>query len=132
MTESEVRKKYLGVPFQHQGRSISGLDCYGLIINVYKDLGFELLDIEEDYPMNWVWEGRNYFIENHHKQWERVDVPKPFDVVLFYMNGKKVADHGGIVLSNNDVLHACKSGTVVSRLDHMKFLIEGFYHFKGL
>jgi hypothetical protein len=35
-------REYLGVPFQHQGRSKQGLDCVGLILAVAEDL--QLLD----------------------------------------------------------------------------------------
>lgn len=39
-------RTYLGVPFRHRGRSGLGLDCAGLGIRVYADLGVELPDIE--------------------------------------------------------------------------------------
>lgn len=39
-------KKYLGVPFVHQGRSTSGIDCLGLLINIAKDL--KLVDANFD------------------------------------------------------------------------------------
>lgn len=37
-------KKYIGVKFLHQGRSIHGVDCIGLIIAVGKSLGYEVAD----------------------------------------------------------------------------------------
>jgi cell wall-associated NlpC family hydrolase len=38
-------RKYLGVPFRHRGRTSSGLDCAGLALLAYKDLGLDLPDI---------------------------------------------------------------------------------------
>lgn len=32
-------RKFLGVPFQHQGRSIRGIDCVGLVLCVAEGLG---------------------------------------------------------------------------------------------
>lgn len=41
---SEARK-YLNVPWRHQGRNAAGLDCCGLIIRVANDLGLADYDI---------------------------------------------------------------------------------------
>jgi cell wall-associated NlpC family hydrolase len=35
----EEARKYLGVRFRHQGRTVAGIDCAGLILNVGNDLG---------------------------------------------------------------------------------------------
>lgn len=42
MTLYESARKYLGVKWKHLGRSSRGLDCAGLPIVAYKDLGIEL------------------------------------------------------------------------------------------
>ena len=39
-------RKYLRVPYLHQGRTFNGLDCIGLAIVVSKDLG--LCDVDVD------------------------------------------------------------------------------------
>lgn len=39
-------RTYLGVPFRHRGRSELGLDCAGLGVRVYADLGVTLPDVE--------------------------------------------------------------------------------------
>ncbi len=38
-------RRYLGVPFRHRGRTALGLDCAGLALIAYKDLGLDLPDI---------------------------------------------------------------------------------------
>lgn len=38
-------RAYLGCPFHHQGRTIHGLDCAGLLVLAYRDLGIELQDL---------------------------------------------------------------------------------------
>ena len=39
-------RSYLGVPYLHQGRTMRGLDCVGLIIRVGHDLGLSDYDID--------------------------------------------------------------------------------------
>lgn len=38
-------RKYLGVPWRHRGRTAKGLDCGGLPILAYADLGVDLPDL---------------------------------------------------------------------------------------
>lgn len=129
-SEKEITKKYLGIPFLHRGRTIKGLDCYGLIILIYKDLGFKIYDIGE-YDLDWGIKGGNLFVENYHKQWEQVEVPKLFDIVLF-ANNKNLVVHGGIMLDNNRFLHTCKAGTVIGNLNSKEWQahIAGFFRLK--
>jgi cell wall-associated NlpC family hydrolase len=48
----EEARKYLGVRFRHQGRTVAGIDCAGLILNVGNDLG--LIEYSETgYDSTW-------------------------------------------------------------------------------
>jgi len=47
----EALRTYKGVPFNHLGRSKSGVDCYGLIYAALTDIGFKL-DAPEAYNSN--------------------------------------------------------------------------------
>ena len=38
-------RAYLGVPFRHRGRTSAGLDCAGLLVAAYRDLGVQLPDL---------------------------------------------------------------------------------------
>ena len=131
--ENVIVRKYLDVKYKLRGRAPQdGLDCYGLIIAVYKDLGFGLLDIEEEYTEDWAWKGRNHFIENYHSQWGKVPAPAFLDVVLF-KNSKGIANHGGIMLRGDRFLHCSKTNVTVGRLaqEPWERRIEGFYHLKA-
>ena len=66
MTDKEITEKYLGIPYRHRGRSLKGLDCWGLVVLVYKDFGIDILDLKS-YRENWALQGKNYFIENYGK-----------------------------------------------------------------
>jgi cell wall-associated NlpC family hydrolase len=136
ITEKDIINKYLGIPYKHRGRTLEGLDCYGLIISVYKDLGFELFDLE-DYERNWSSKERNLFLLNYYRQWERLEAYKSnFDAVLFRAGEggipSMMVNHGGLVLSKRRFIHCCRQGTVVCRLDDAQWAgkIEGYYHLR--
>lgn len=38
-------RRYLGVPFRHRGRTARGLDCAGLVLRAYADLGVVMPDV---------------------------------------------------------------------------------------
>lgn len=133
MTQEEIIKKYLGTAYSHRGRKKeTGLDCYGLIICIYKDLGLDLLDLIE-YEIDWSKNGKNYFIDNYADQWEKVVVNHVYDVVLF-RNYLGIANHAGVVLTQNRFIHCCKAGCVIQKLSDptWKNRIVGFYRHKNL
>ena len=115
MLQAEIIHKYLGIPYQHHGRGLSGLDCYGLILEIFKDQGVELWDIHNEYDQEWSWKGKDLFIENYAREWERVTDFRFMDVVCF-KNGKDVVNHAGVYLRMGKFIHAVKAGVVVSRL----------------
>lgn len=128
--EKVIVDKYLGVPYRHQGRNLEGLDCWGLIVCIYKDFGVELFDIE-NYPKDWSSKGSNYFLENYYQQWSIVKVPQLWDVVLF--NGSKgMPNHAGVVLSGERFIHSRRGGTVIGNLYDWKDKVQQFYRYKGL
>lgn len=133
MTEKEILDKYLHWQYKLHGRGNGFVDCWGLILNIYNQLGHKLLDIEEDYDEKWSWKGRDLFIENYYSKWEKVTNHRFLDVVLF-KNSKDIVYHAGIVLKNYRFIHASKKGIVLSRLFSKEWvkITEGFYHYKDL
>ncbi len=135
LKEQEICEKYLGVSFKFGGVSIEdGFDCWGLIVNIYVDLGFGELygtKLHSSYKTNWYLNGQNYFIENYHHQFIEVKQPRLFDIVLFNLHGV-VGDHVGVILSNNKFIQCTKpSGVNISKLKLWKPKIVGFYRFKN-
>lgn len=132
MLQAEIIEKYLGVPYLHHGRDLSGLDCYGLILNIFDDQGVELWDINEDYDPEWSWKGKDLFFQNYARDWDAVSDPRFMDVVCF-KNGKGVVNHAGVLLGENKFIHAVKAGVVVSKYTDQQWnkRLVGFYRYKG-
>lgn len=122
----------MSVPYKHKGRTLKdGLDCYGLILIWYKfKFGIELIDINEDYEKLWAIKGKNYFIENYHKQWIKVSEQK-IDEVILYKNKRGIVNHGGICMGNDRFLHACRAGVVINRICDPQWnkRIDGYYRY---
>jgi cell wall-associated NlpC family hydrolase len=131
MIEELDIRKYLEVPYKHQGRDLEGWDCYGLIKYAYAERGYVLFDMK-NYDKHWSFRGRNLLLENYQLQWRRVEVPEYLDGIMF-KNERGEVDHGGLVLKDNWFIHCCRVGTIRSRYDFPEWSkkIEGFYHLKA-
>jgi len=134
MTELDFIRKLFPIPYKHKGRGYDGADCYGFIIIFFRDfLGIELMDVYQDYDERWAFKGnKNYFTENYHKQFEKVEHPKPYDLIGF-QNKKGIVNHAGVVLQNGKFIHCSKDGVNISRYndENFKRRFNGFYRYKN-
>ena len=104
---ADIARTFLGVPFHHQGRVNSGLDCVGLVVLSHKLAGYTL----EDY-ITYSRSPRTNTLLDHVKQ-NAFKVPleesKEGDMVLFYLekpNRKKLLQHMGILARKGEtVIH---------------------------
>lgn len=128
MTPHTLAQKYLGVPYKHRGRDMAGLDCWGLVVLVYKDLGISVLDIK-DYEEGWACKGRNYFLEHHYENWRKVTEPQFLDILLF-RNGRGTPYHAGIYLENDRFIQGTNTSVVISGLNgRYRERLEGIYRY---
>jgi cell wall-associated NlpC family hydrolase len=122
--------KYIGIPYAHKGRTMKGLDCWGLVKLIYKDLGYVVKDIE-DYEMEGHLKGHDYFQPKD--DWTRNSIYQQYDVALF-LNTQGVAYHAGVVTPDHRLIHASKqAGVVIQNLNVVTRAIklDGYYHLKA-
>jgi cell wall-associated NlpC family hydrolase len=121
--------KYIGVPYKHAGRDTKGLDCWGLIILIYKELlNFELLDIW-DYEKHWSKTKSNLFLDNYNKHFKQTEKPKKFDLIFFHSKvDKEQVIHAGVYIGKGDFIHCMsKLGTNRAKLCDWKSVVYGYY-----
>jgi len=134
MMLSEFIRTLLPIPYKHRGRGYDGADCWGLDILFYRDfLNIKLPDVTEEYDEDWAFKsGKDYFIENYHKQFIKVSRPQLYDVVLF-QNSRGKANHAGIILNNGKFIHMTRGGVSINRYIEEIFSkrLNGFYRLKN-
>jgi probable lipoprotein NlpC len=126
-------RPYLAIPYKHCGRSWDGADCWGFPILFFKrEFNKQLPDVNNVYSKNWAQEGKNYFLDNYHKQFEKVNTPQPYDIILF-QNRKGIANHCGIVLGYGKMVHCCRYGVMVDTYTRREWQtrFNGFYRMKN-
>ena len=96
--------KYIGLPYQENGRSTSGVDCWGLARLFYKhELNIELPDYSDLYSGSWD-EQVTKLINYHKDSWEETKKPELGDLCLFNIYGEPA--HIGIYVGDSKFLHA--------------------------
>ncbi len=115
--------KYIGLPYRESGRSIEGVDCFGLIRLIYKEVReIELPGFEEVGYNNKTWhnsKGKD-ITDNIGSKLLRVNPPYGlYDGIIFYKYiGSRIADHIGMYLGNNKFIHIEENSTsMISRLE---------------
>jgi len=102
-TICELAQLYLGAPYLWGGRSLFGIDCSGLVQVVFKMCGIKLPRDSSDQA------GFGHTVNF-------IDGALPGDLAFFDNEEDKII-HVGIVLGNNQIIHA--SGEVrIDKIDH--------------
>jgi cell wall-associated NlpC family hydrolase len=103
---ADAARKYIGVPFVHQGRSSEGLDCVGLLVQVAKDLGYEV----QDFTAYSLRPRAVQLMELIGNSCDRVDgAPQPGDILVFAMIGPSWPQHAAIK-TEPGMIHSFKGG----------------------
>ena len=99
---------YVGLPYEMCGRSFEGVDCWGLVVMVYRnELGIVLPDWVTDEEIDWESE-RGAFIN--------LDTPTDYCLVRTPRSGR-LPDHWGLFIAGG-VLSADKSGSSFTAISH--------------
>ena len=117
---------YIGLPFRLNGRTFTGIDCYGLVLLFY-DLEFGI-PLKDFTYFNAETMAKAFESASSTSDWVEVKEHRPGDVVV--LRSGPWPCHCGIVIDGNRFLHAhdgaCSS---LARLDSgmWKCRITGYY-----
>lgn len=121
----------IGIPFIDGGRTTKGLDCWGLVLEVYKRYGIEL----KDYKICCEAASRiGNEIDLNRPYWKRVDGEPPVPALVVIRFGSEFCNHTGVYIGNQQFIHARnQTGVAIDRIDSINWRnrIEGFYVPRG-
>lgn len=124
-------KKYIGIPFVSNGRTIKGCDCYGLIrLVLHNEYGIELPELSDDYSNALNVEETARLFAEHRPIIAAEKIDKPEEKALVVITEHGFPAHVGIVAGGGLVLHTgMKTGSVCQRESHpgLRSRIEGYY-----
>jgi len=111
--------KYIGIPFKDKGRTVEGLDCWGLLYLIFKEqFGIEIPSFVDDYPTSTNLKAVGALIEQNSHTWINIeqDVQKAGDVLLMRFFGHPV--HVGILIDKRRMIHVLKGrNTCLQKID---------------
>lgn len=127
--------RFVGIPYLDRGRSIVGVDCWGLLFLVYRELrGIELPSYAERYVTGSDRVAMARLIAGELDDWQEIEAgeERTFDGVL--MREGNFPRHIGVVTQPGMVLHVFDGQT--SRIERYRSgilanRIAGFYRFKA-
>lgn len=123
-------RQFIGIPFRAGGRDFSGVDCYGLIVLVYKTEGVKLWDTSDYNLENHTHASDNLMLSNYSRNWIKIDKDEveELDILLFNMDLDlpDIPTHVALYVGDNEVIH-CMSGHPVYRCKFKKGPLERFF-----
>jgi hypothetical protein len=126
---------FVGIPYQDRGRSLVGLDCYGLVRLVYRELrGIDLPSHVERYTTTADQAAIAGLIAGELDPWDEIAAGSEitFDAVL--LRDGRFISHVGVVVTPGLMLHVAQGET--SRIERygsgaLKHRVVGFYRFNA-
>ncbi|TDX48433.1 C40 family peptidase [Orenia marismortui] len=116
----EIVKKYRNIPYKHNGRSLTGLDCLGLTIAIYKEFGIKLPSNDGAYVSEeWYKEDPDRYLNGLLKIGKPIGSEdlQVLDLVYFeLLDG--IVTHSGIMINDHEFIHILQKRDVeVSRFN---------------
>ena len=106
--EDQWVNDYVGIPYEAGGRNLRGIDCYGLVCKVYKDiLKVSLPDWVLDDKIDW---------DGQRGKWTVIDRPFNFCILRSVRTGA-IPDHFGLFIAGG-VLSVGPAGSMFTTLDN--------------
>lgn len=100
-----IAKSLLGVPYRHQGRARGGLDCAGLPLRCYEDVGLIPQLQLPNYPADWAsHRDEEMYLKIVETHAHKVDLPLPADLALFKVG--RCLSHSALIINYPLAIHA--------------------------
>ncbi len=123
-------KKYMGKPWQRDGRGPQSYDCYGLIEAIYADRGIILPEVNRPDSLAAMYDKCHDSVG----LFKPIESIKPFCIVTFRTRPPKIT-HAGIVLPDCKRFIHCVShaGVIITNLndEHWATIRAGYYDYAG-
>ena len=122
----------VGVPFVNGGRNaITGLDCWGLVLEVFERYGAPVPDFAVDsFAYHIIDALAGEAVES--RKWEEVYRPLDEDaplVVLMRMHPILIT-HAGVLIQRDKIIHTTAgTGVIMSKASALKSRIAGYYRY---
>lgn len=123
-------RKYLGIPYKDMGRTVEGLDCWGLCVLLAKnEFNYDLPALDRQYTS--ATDGRSVadlVAINKLNGWEKVEVYEKGDIIVFNVAG--FACHVGTYIGEGLFIHILHGSNVtIESLDSItwKKRLNGVY-----
>ena len=124
----------VGVPFKYGGRDSAGMDCWGVVVAVYRALGIGVEDVGE-YDAVLATDANPVFERVRTQAWHPAREPyEPYDVLL-YAGGccGTAATHCAVYIGRGRMLHALQGrGVVISRVRSFPKRLLGAWRHEAL
>lgn len=111
----------IGIPYVPRGRTLKGLDCWGLALVVMDRFGVQVQDVlawadDESVKAQQAQMPSERWIAERFKGWRRIEKPEPGCAVVF-KNVDGSAVHIGIMVDEQYFIHTMRrTGSVITRL----------------
>lgn len=127
--------RFVGIPYLDRGRSLVGLDCWGLVVMVFRELrGIELPSYSESYVTASDRAAIAKLVAGELEPWAEIEPAneQAFDVVL--MREGRYPRHVGIVTAPGQLLHVQDGET--SRIERYRsgmlmHRVVGFFRYRA-
>lgn len=122
-------KKFVGIPFEHNGRDFNGVDCIGLVELYLNEHGINLVAQDgKEINKEWYLENPKRLLQGVKRRGNKIDFNNrsKFDIAVFEFRG--IASHIGVMVNRNEFLHNFeerKSG--ISNINRWKNKLAGLY-----
>jgi cell wall-associated NlpC family hydrolase len=125
--------KYIGLPFKSGGRGHDGLDCWGMVHVVYREVFHREVPPYAEYADAYDIEEVGALVRGEIvTRWREVSPEQLGDVLLLRVRGQPC--HVGVVVASGKFLHSFEgTQSCIERYDNLKWRrrILGFYRYVG-